>query len=154
MSKRACASAIAAVGSWTWSTIGTAPDTAITNQVTNGSSAAFDLNSPGNNLATFECKLDDGAFSACTSPKSYTGLAVGSHTFAVRATNQVGTVDGSPATTTWTVAAATAPNTFIDHEPPAKTAATEANFEFSSSDASATFECRLDGGAWAACTNS
>ena len=68
--------------------------------MTNGNSAAFGFNSPGNNLATFECSIDGGAFGACTSPKSYTNLAVGSHTFAVRATNQVGTTDGSPATHT------------------------------------------------------
>ena len=121
--------------------------------MTNGNSAAFGFNSPGNNLATFECSIDGGAFGASTSPKSYTNLAVGSHTFAVRATNQVGTTDGSPATHTWSVASSAAPNTFIDHEPPASTSATEANFEFSSSDASASFECRLDGGAWAACTS-
>jgi len=143
----------AAVGSWTWTTIGTAPDTAITNQVTNGSSAAFGFNSPGNNLATFECSIDNGAFSACTSPKSYSGLTVGSHTFAVRATNQVGTVDGSPATTTWTVAAQATPNTFLDSVPAAKTTDTGADFEFSSNNAAATFDCRLDGGAWAACTS-
>lgn len=141
----------AAVGSWTWTTIGTAPDTVITNTVINGKSAAFGFNSPGNNLATFECKLDGGNWGACQSPKSYTNLTVGSHTFSVRATNQVGTTDGSPATHTWTVNAANAPDTSIDREPPAKTAATAAELEFSSSDASATFECRLDGGTWAAC---
>jgi hypothetical protein len=143
----------AAVGSWTWTTIGTAPDTAITTQAINGSTAAFGFNSPANNLASFECSLDSGAWTACTSPKSYTGLAVGDHTFEVRATNQVGTTDGTPASYSWTVAAAVAPNTFIDHEPPAETSATEANFEFSSTDSSASFECRLDGGAWAACTS-
>ena len=76
-----------------------------------------------------------------------------SHTFAVRATNQVGTTDGSPATHTWSVASSAARTPSLDHEPPASTSATEANFEFSSSDASASFECRLDGGAWAAQTS-
>jgi hypothetical protein len=143
----------AAVGSWTWTTIGDAPDTAIGSHVTNGSSAAFGFNSPGNNLATFECSIDSGAWGACTSPKSYSGLAVGSHTFSVRATNQVGTTDGSPATYTWSVAGATPPNTFIDSVPSSETTATEADFVFSASDASATFECSVDSGAFEACAS-
>ena len=37
------------------------------------------------------------------SPKAYTGLAPGSHTFEVRATDPAGNVDPTPATRTWTV---------------------------------------------------
>ena len=142
-----------AVGSWTWSTIGAAPDTVITSNVTNASQAAFGFNSPGNALATFECSLDGGDWGPCASPQSYNGLAAGDHTFEVRATNQVGTTDGSPATYSWTVAALVAPNTIIDSRPAASTTATDADFAFSASIASSTFECRVDGGAWAACTS-
>ena len=101
------------IASHTWTTVGGAPDTVITASNKNGGTAAFGFNSPGNPLATFECKIDAGTFGACTSPKSYSGLAVGEHTFSVRATNQVGTTDGSAATSTWTVGAPTAPDTDI-----------------------------------------
>src|SRR5665647_1854959 len=35
--------------------------------------------------ATFQCQLDATAFAACTSPKTYSGLSHGSHTFLVKA---------------------------------------------------------------------
>ncbi len=53
--------------------------------------------------ATFECRLDAGAFGACASPATYT-VRPGRHTFAVRALSPYGIVaDPTPATATWTV---------------------------------------------------
>jgi hypothetical protein len=57
----------------------------------------------GSGVAGFECSLDNAAFVACTSPQKYTGLSNGSHTFAVRAVDNVGNSDASPATFTWTI---------------------------------------------------
>jgi len=45
----------------------------------------------------------------------------------------------------------TAPETTIDSGPPETTASTAAEFSFSSSETRSTFECKLDGGAFALC---
>ena len=83
----------------------TAPNTTITAQPSNPTNStapsfSFTSNEAG---STFECQLDGGGYSACTSPKSYTGQTQGSHTFQVRATDAAGNVDASPAGNTWTI---------------------------------------------------
>jgi hypothetical protein len=98
----------------------TGPDTTIASspsQPANSASASFtfagtdDLTSAAN--LTFQCELDGGGFSACASPKSYAGLSNASHTFRVRAKDQAGNLDASPASFTWTVdtVAPSAPST-------------------------------------------
>ena len=65
---------------------------------------------------SFECRLDsnqEADFQSCSSPKSYSSLADGDHTFDVRATDAVGNTDQTPASRSFTVDAtpptATAP---------------------------------------------
>jgi hypothetical protein len=67
---------------------------------TNQTTAAFSFT--GEAGASFLCSLDGAAFAACTSSKSYTGIAAGSHTFRVEARDAAGNT-GSPAAYTWTV---------------------------------------------------
>jgi hypothetical protein len=54
--------------------------------------------------STFACSLD-GADESCTSPKSYSALSVGQHTFTVVATDASGNTDPTPSTFTWTIIA-------------------------------------------------
>lgn len=83
----------------------TTPDTSITSQPsnpTNSTSASFEFTSIETG-STFECQMDSGEYSACTSPKPYTGLTAGSHTFYVKATDSAGNTDSTPASYTWTI---------------------------------------------------
>ncbi len=52
---------------------------------------------------TFEASLDGAAFTPVVSPKTYTGLSAGLHTFRVRAIDAAGNPDPTPATRNWTV---------------------------------------------------
>ena len=241
----------------TFSVDTTAPSTAIIagpGAATSSTYASFHFNSsePG---SSFQCRLDGSAWGACTSPKSYSGLSEGSHTFEVRATDRAGNVDPDPESATWSVnlslptvslgspadgsatndttpafsgSAGTAagdsenvslkiykveggsdvlvqtrtavrssgdgswsttaspaledglyvvhaeqdgsagtgysasrsfsvdtvaPSTSLGVAPPSATASTDASFSLSSSEAGSSFECRLDGGDWAACSS-
>src|SRR6266446_4382273 len=80
------------------------PVASITSSPTNPTtqtSASFSFTSSAAG-STFSCKLDSGAAAACTSPQSYSGLAAGSHTFTVTATDMVGN-GSAPASYTWTI---------------------------------------------------
>jgi len=134
----------------------TPPDTMIIggpSGTTTSTSASFTFSSSEAG-STFECRLDSGSFGSCTSPKSYSGLSTGTHTFEVRATDAAGNTDQTPASRTWTIAAdTTPPDTTIIDGPSGTTTSTSASFTFSSSESGSTFECRLDGGSFGSCTS-
>ena len=62
---------------------------------------SFSSNEPG---STFECSLDDGAFTPCTSPLTLTGLSAGAHVLRVRALDASGNIDPTPTVFTFSVA--------------------------------------------------
>jgi hypothetical protein len=119
--------------------------------LTTATGATFDFSSsePG---STFQCSLDGAAFTSCSSPKSYSALADGSHTFQARAIDTATNTDPSPASYTWTIDT-TAPGTSIGPTvPPANTSSANATFDLGSNEAGSTFECRLDGAPFGSCT--
>ncbi len=59
----------------------------------------FSASEPG---SSFECRLDGGSWTSCTSPARYTDLRGGAHSFGVRARDRAGNVDPSPARREWT----------------------------------------------------
>ena len=82
-----------------------APDTTITSSPANPSnsaSATFTFTSTIAN-STFACNLDGAGYTACTSPKDYSGLSEGAHTFSVKAADQTGNSDLTPANFSWSI---------------------------------------------------
>lgn len=67
-------------------------------------SASFEFSSSTQG-AEFRCSLDGQAFAPCSSPQEYSSLPDGEHVFRVQAVDATGTVDPTPASRTWTVAA-------------------------------------------------
>jgi Ca2+-binding RTX toxin-like protein len=127
------------------------PDTTIGAKpapLTRAMSAEFGFSASPPTGAAFECRLDGAAFTPCTSPMSYTGLAGDgaptgtSHTFQVRAKNAGGT-DPSPASFTWTIDTVS-PSVSLTGRPPDPSPAGSAAFAFSA-DEPAGFRCSLEG---------
>ena len=82
-----------------------APDTTIVTRpaaLSNSTSATFTF-SATEAVLRYECSVDGGAFAPCATPSTFTGLAQGAHTLAVRAVDLAGNVDASPATWAWSV---------------------------------------------------
>ena len=148
----------------------TEPNTTITDgpdDPTNSTSASFDFTATdpdsggvSSGVAGSECRLDSSSpadWVACSSGVTYTSLGEGSHTFEVRSTDQAGNLETTPDSFTWFVDL-TAPETTIDDSPAAESNDTTPSFEFSgtdnhSADADLTFECSVDGAAFASCTS-
>jgi DNA-directed RNA polymerase specialized sigma24 family protein len=138
---------------WTWR-VALPPKTTITagpSGPTSSTAATFQFSSDGIG-ATFKCRLDGGTWAACAAGKTYSSLSQGKHTFLVRAKAASGTVDPSPAKRTWKVDTI-APDTTITSGPKLSTGSSSASFTFSSSESGVTFECRLDGTSWQACSS-
>src|SRR5205807_2039222 len=89
---------------------------------------------------------------SCTSPHTTASLTDGSHSFDVRAIDQAGNTDPTPASHTWTVDL-TAPQTTIDASTSSPSNDATPTFSFGSSEPGSSFACRVDGGGWSSCTS-
>ncbi|MFL6029265.1 MAG: Ig-like domain-containing protein [Gaiellaceae bacterium] len=137
---------------WTIDTV--PPNTSLTSSPTalsNSSSPSFGLSATQSG-STFECKLDAGAFAACSSPKAYSGVADGAHTFQARAIDPAGNVDSTPVSYAWTIDATPPDTTIGPSQPLLLTTATGATFDFTSNEGGSTFSCSLDSASFTSCS--
>ena len=131
---------------------GTAPDTTLTSGPsgpTTDSTPAFTFTStePG----TFECRVDGGVYATCNSGDSTAALADGPHTFEVRAVDALGI-----RTARRRRAASASIRPGLKHpsaRKPGRPSPRAATFVLGASEGGSTFECALDGGAFAACSS-
>jgi hypothetical protein len=146
----------------------TPPDVQITSgppATTADSAVAFTFASPDPS-ATFTCRFDSDPFAACSGPgAAHTQtLANGTHTFEVRATDvfnnsntasQAVTVDTPPpdAPPGGGGVDTTAPKTTIAGAAKVKTTKKRIRISFTADDTAASFECKLDSGAFTACSS-
>src|SRR5579885_364574 len=98
----------------------------------------------GSGVAQTQCALDSGGFQLCASPVTYTGLAMGSHTFQVRALDKAGNTSGAQSQT-WQIFSAAPVITFTS--PPANpTNQSSPTLTWTATDAAgiASETCQLD----------
>ena len=146
----------APTAAWSWTVEdGLPPPTPTFGQAPSGTvastsaSIAFSDSEAG---VVFECSLDGPDFAVCTSPKTYSGLAQGAHTFQVRAKDSIGNTSEA-ATRSWSIDTVGPVAPTIDSGPSGAVASTSASFTFSDAEAGAVFECKLDAAAFAVCTS-
>lgn len=138
---------------------------------TTNASPSFTFSSPEPGVS-FECRIDssqEADFALCTSPKSYSSMGLGAHSFEVRAVDAAENVDATPASRSFTVesppgqggnpgaggasgSTGVAPATII-RKVKINRVKNRATFRFASPDGSATFLCKLDRKPFRACTS-
>lgn len=145
--------------SYSWMVDLTAPAVRIVKSpasLTNATTASFEFDGmdDGQPITRFECSLNGGAYGACSSPHTYSGLVGGTRSFAVRGIDDVGN-RSAPATYSWVIDLV-APTITISSRPAPVTNATNATIAFLAQDNSGSIErteCRIDGGAFAPCSS-
>ena len=126
-----------------------APSLAGPSGLVRSTSAAFSFTGePG---GSFQCSLDSGTWTICSSPTTRSGLAQGEHTFAVRQTDAAGNVSPQ-SSTSWTVDTVAPAAPVVTAAPDPVTFTDMASFAFTG-EPGGSFTCSLDYEAWVACSS-
>jgi hypothetical protein len=117
----------------------TVPDTFIDStpaDPSNVSSASFTFHGTdaGPGAISFECSLDGGVYTTCSSPVNYPNLKGGTHTFAVHAVDGSSNIDPTPASFTWLVRERTVNGGFNNYAGASKVPSSWTASQFASGD--------------------
>ncbi|MDA0179653.1 OmpA family protein [Solirubrobacter phytolaccae] len=101
---------------------------------------------------TYECAVDSGTFTTCTSGSTFPITGEGAHSFKVRQVDGLGNA-GTPAEHTWThdTTVPTAPA--ITTKPPVTSNEAAPTFAWTGAEGGGTYECSLDNGTFTACVS-
>lgn len=105
--------------------------------------ASFSWSSPV--PTRYTCSLDRAQFAPCSAPRVYNGLAAGTHSLCVMATDDI-----YPACHTWEIVSPGAPLVIVDS---VVVSGRSATVTFHSDQAGSRFQCALDGGAFRSCSS-
>ncbi|ATB49057.1 adventurous gliding motility protein AgmC [Corallococcus macrosporus] len=145
----------------TWTVDLTPPDTQIdskpdilTNQLT--ATFVFSASEPG---VRFECSYDGGAYFACTSPYALPNaefplITEGDHRMLIRAIDEAGNPDDTPALHIWTVVVGEVQTNIVPVSLSNPTRSTTATFSFTSNLSNVVYYCQLDGSPYEQCADS
>lgn len=97
------------------------------------------------------CSLNDGAFTPCTSPQSFSGQSDGNYTLRLRQTDTLGT-ESAIASVTWRVDGTPPAPPTITSKPRAATNIASQSIGFTG-EQGGSFQCRVGGGEWLPCTS-
>ena len=133
------------------------PETGIhsgANGLTNDTAPSFSFYGPW--ASGFQCRLNGGSWSTCTSPQRYSELADGDYRFEVRSEDAAGNFDPTPAKADFTVDA-TPPAVFLARRSTGSRGVGRRTqriyFRFGSNDAEARFWCRIDARRFRRCSS-
>jgi hypothetical protein len=143
---------ISAVAQYAWVVDTKAPSTAVTG-TTNLDQATLTISSDEAGVR-YVCSLDGAVLSTCSTPMSYSGLALGTHSFLAKAIDAAGNIDSVGATYQFaitkpikTMITAVTPGTSPTNQP-------TMTISFAADQANATFLCSIDNLAPVVCTSS
>jgi hypothetical protein len=137
---------------YTWNVDTIAPMVSISALISPTNQASASIGFTSTESSTFNCSLDGGAGTACSSPYPVIGLIEGAHSFIVTGTDGAGNL-GLPARIDWVVDVTAPMVQIVDMNPAVSpSSSTSRSISFASNE-SATFECSVDGASFAACVS-
>jgi hypothetical protein len=127
-----------------------APAVSFLGELTGADAVSYAFAATDATRVTFTCRFD-GVSAPCRSTKTYSGLANGTHTWVLTATDAAGNSASLPPRTFGV--SVTDYDTRLDSAPAGLITQADVQFEFSSPNGGSAFECSLDGEEFAACTS-